>query len=134
MGNEQIALKSHYVKDLSFENPNYINFFGRRQKITIDKFNFKINSKLVDKNLFEIEMIITTQKKLSGKTLLVLDLNYAGLFEIKSQEKKYQLVDGPTLIYPYAKIFLSYIFKSGGFSEVNIPNINFLDLYKKNLV
>ena len=78
-------------------------------------------------------MIISTQKILDGKTLLVFDFTYAGFFQIMDENKKYQLVDGPSLIYPYAKNILSEIFKGGGFSQIDIPNIDFLNLYKKGL-
>ena len=133
MAEKKIILKKHYIKDLSFENPNFIKFEGRKQKIKIENFNFKINSKFIENNLYEIEMIISTQKILDGKTLLVFDFTYAGFFQIMDENKKYQLVDGPSLIYPYAKNILSEIFKGGGFSQIDIPNIDFLNLYKKGL-
>ncbi len=132
MAEKNIILKNHYIKDLSFENPNYIKFIGRKQKIKVDDFKFRINSKFIENNHYEIELIISTQKILEGKTLLVLDFTYAGFFEINIGDEKFQLVDGPALIYPYAKVLLSEIFKVGGFSQISMPNINFLDLYKKS--
>ena len=133
MAEENVILKSHYIKDLSFENPNYIKFIGRKQVIKIDDFKFRINSRFIENNFYEIELIIATQKVLDGTNLLVLDFTYAGFFEIKGEDKKYQLVNGPALIYPYARLFLSEVFKAGGFSQINMPEINFLDLYKKRL-
>ena len=51
---DKLTLKTHYIKDLSFENPNYSFFYGSKERFHIEKFNFKINSKLVSKNVFEI--------------------------------------------------------------------------------
>ena len=130
---DKLALKAHYIKDISFENPNYSFFFGSKEKFQIENFNFKINSRVISEKTYEIELIIMAHQEISGKSLFAIDFNYAGIFYISNDKNnEIQLVKAPELLYFHSKKILSEIFRVGGFSKIKMPEVNFLSFYQKN--
>lgn len=133
-----VSVTAQYVKDLSFENPGApgsLSDLGESPSIDLS-LDLKIN-KMKDDSLFEVEIIINAKTTNNDKTLFIVDLTYAGLFQISniSQEQmEFVLaVHCPSIIFPFARKIVADITQDGGFQPLMIDPIDFGMLYAKKL-
>lgn len=133
-----ISVNAQYVKDLSFENPgapaSLSNIEGGP---AIDlSLDLSVN-RMEDKNLFEVEIIINAKAKSKDKTLFIVDLTYAGVFEILNMpEEQMEIilaVHCPSIIFPFARKVIADVTQDGGFQPLMIDPIDFGMLYSKKL-
>src|SRR3546814_6933106 len=85
-----IGLISQYVKDLSFENPSAPAVYQWQAAPEID-VQFNIGAESVGENLYEVVLKIDVKSKSSEGTAFVIELQYAGLFGIRSEEHTSEL-------------------------------------------
>ena len=82
-------LEKLYVKDLSFESPNTPEaFFIKDQQPSVE-MNLKMNNKMLDDHRFEVclEISATITDANSDKTLLIVEIEHAGAFLLKTSRK-----------------------------------------------
>jgi len=130
---------AQYVRDLSFENilaqkgaaPNtqpeikvQVNLDARKRKV---EGQFEIITKLN----------ITSNSKESGEALFVLELEYAGVFQIEGvpeeQMHPYLLIECPRITFPFVRRVVSDVTRDGGFPPLNLETIDFMALYRQEL-
>lgn len=130
---------AQYVRDLSFENilaqkgaaPDstpeikvQVNLDARKRKI---EGQFEVITKLN----------ITSNAKNSGEPLFVLELEYAGVFQIEGvpeeQMHPYLLIECPRITFPFVRRVVSDMTRDGGFPPLNLETIDFMALYRQEL-
>lgn len=130
---------TQYVRDLSFENvlaqkgaqgdvqPEVqiqVNLDARKRKV---EHQFEVVTKLN----------VTGKNKGSGEPLFVIELEYAGVFEIKgipeAQMHPYLLIECPRMTFPFVRRIISDVSRDGGFPPLNLETIDFLALYRAEL-
>lgn len=127
------TLLGQYIKDLSFENPNS----PKLPKIEDSpKIELDVNSEYLDlkNNRHEINLKIKINALVKKNVLFLLELQYAGFFECDIQnegEKKRLIVNGSSLLFPFARSLISNITIEGGFKPLILQPINFENLFKK---
>ena len=134
--NENFGIKvvKHYIKDLSFENPQSINENNLEnnkncnlsQKMSFVHTPFK-------NNFFSIivKYSCDCSSKKTGNKLIVLELDYFGFFKIlnNSSDKASLTKEGAKLILPYVKSIIEDITNKGGSIKITLENVD-LDLIK----
>ena len=134
-----IAVNAQYIKDFSFENPGapatLANLSGIPQ---IDlALDLKIQ-KLPEENYFEVEISISAKAVSEKATLFVVDLKYAGVFNlINIPEEQVQMllaVHCPSIIFPYARKIIADVTQDGGFQPLMIDPVDFGVLYSKKMM
>lgn len=131
------AIKGQYIKDLSFENPRAPEslVMAPDQPPRID-LNVNIKVDRVQENLFETTLHIEASAKSPKGTLFMVDLKYAGLFEISGiPEERLQpilFVDCPFVLYPFARRVVADVTRDGGFPPLMLEPIDFQALYLQN--
>ena len=128
---QKLKLIKHFIKDLSFENPQNIN-----ENNSINNNN---NDLIVNMNvLFEpykdnffslvLKYDFDCSSKNSGKKLFNLELDYFGLFKILDNnlhDQKTLVENGLTFIFPFAKKIIEDISKKGGSIVLSLDKIDF---------
>lgn len=80
---------------------------------------------------------ITSKNKGSDSVLFVLELEYAGLFQIDNvpneQLHPFLLIECPRMIFPFVRRIVSDVTRDGGFPPLNLDNIDFVSLYRQQL-
>ena len=136
--NHDIVLVSQFIKDLSFEkNEDFLYFEEEDFK---GKTNFDLNIDITHQERDENTLILTLFTNLKGslndKNIFVMELSYCGVFQLPdvSQDmlEKQLKVECPKIIFPYVRRIISQMMIESGLPNVDIKNINFFDLYKKN--
>ena len=130
-----IKLVKHYIKDLSFENPQTLNENNSENN---NNNNFSQNVSFVHSpyknNFFSVvvKYACKCSSKENGKPLFVLELDYFGFFKI-TNNNTYNQVDltkkGGELILPFMNSIIKDITKKGGSVPISIQEIDF-DLNK----
>ncbi|MFN2259111.1 MAG: protein-export chaperone SecB, partial [Parasphingopyxis sp.] len=121
------------VKDLSFENPGAPEVYQHQQTPQID-VQFNIGREKLGDDLWEsiLKLDVTAQAE-DGKTAFKVELVYAALFRLidvpEEQVQPFLLVDGPAMIFPYARRILADAVRDGNFPALMLEPIDFASLY-----
>ena len=130
-----VTLIKHYIKDLSFENPQSIeenNSNNNNENNISANINFLFEPFKNDffSIIFKYSCECTSKK--NAKKLFFLELDYFGFFKIvnnKSNNQVELIKSGAQLILPFVKLIVEDISKKGGSIPLTIENIDF-DLIK----
>ena len=133
-GAPRIQILSQYIKDLSFENPGAPSALTSRPNIEL---GVDLSAKQPEKNvpLYEVDLKLRVDAKLpDGKPVFLLELSYAGLLQIENIPsevlQQVLLIEGPHLLFPYARRIISDAVRDGGMPPLMIEPIDFLQLYQ----
>ncbi|MEI9996113.1 MAG: protein-export chaperone SecB [Rhizomicrobium sp.] len=128
----RIQIIAQYVKDLSFENPGAPAAMTIRPQIDL---GVDLQAKRLDEQTFEVELKLrVTAKSAEDKSLFLLELAYAGLLQIVNVPEdviqQVLLIEGPHLLFPYARRIISDAVRDGGMPPLMIEPIDFAGLYR----
>ena len=136
---KSLSIIKIYVKDFSFESPMSPNVFRADEWAPQTNLNLRSTHTAVDEEFHEIILTITVEAKdkASEKTLFLVELQQAGLFEIKGYSpEEFGMLAGsycPNLLFPYARETIATVIQKGGFPEFVLQPINFDALYQQGL-
>ncbi len=130
---------AQYIRDMSFENVlAQKGLQGEVQPEIAVQVNLDARKRGAD-NQYEVitKLNITSKSKTAGETLFVLELEYAGVFQIDGvpddQMHPYLLIECPRITFPFVRRIVSDITRDGGFPPLNLETIDFLALYRNEL-
>jgi preprotein translocase subunit SecB len=133
-----ISVNAQYIKDLSFENPGAPGTLATVKNPQVDLSLDLHISKLPEDNFFEVEISIEAKAENEDKILFVVDLKYAGVFNLvnipEEQKELLLAVHCPAMIFPFARKIIADVTQDGGFQPLMIDPIDFGILYHKKLM
>ena len=136
---KRLSIIKIYLKDFSFESPHSPGVFQTKEWNPNTNLNLRSAHKQVDENIHEVVLTITIEAKEpeGEKTLFLLEIQQAGLFELVGYNKEEMgaLVGSfsPNVLFPYAREAIASAVQRGGFPEFVLQPINFDALYMKSL-
>ena len=134
---QQIRVHAQYVKDLSFESPAAPDCFVKTLGQPDVQIGVNVTSKRINESLFEVELVLTATAKVEEKILFVAELSYAGLLSATNISddniQQLMMVEGPRLLFPFARAIMSETTRDGGFLPLNLNPIDFVALYQNNV-
>jgi preprotein translocase subunit SecB len=132
----QLTINKIYVKDFSFESPQSPAIFKRGEWKPQTNLNLRSSHNTIDDGQHEIVLTITVEAKEDDKTIFLIELQQAGLFEIKGYEgEELSAIAGsycPNILFPYAREAIAGLVQKGGFPEFILQPINFDALYMQS--
>ena len=132
----QLAISKIYIKDFSFESPQTPLVFKSGEWKPQTNLNLRTAHTNVEENIHEVVLTITVEAKEDDKTVFLVELQQAGLFEIAGYEgEEFSAVVGtfcPNLLFPYAREAIAATIQKGGFPEFVLQPINFDALYMQS--
>jgi preprotein translocase subunit SecB len=129
----RVQIVTQYVKDLSFENPGAPQQLAARPNIEL---GVDLSARQMEGPLFEVAMKLTVNAKVQGddKPVFLVELTYAGLFQITNVPQdvlqQFLLIEGPHLLFPFARRIISDVVRDGGMPPLMIEPIDFAGLYR----
>jgi preprotein translocase subunit SecB len=127
----RIQIIGQYVKDLSFENPGAPTSMTARPQIDL---GVDLQARRLDAERFEVELKLRVSAKAEDKPVFLLELAYAGLFMIQNAPEEILqqilLIDGPHLLFPFARRIVADAVRDGGMPPLMIEPIDFMQLYQ----
>ena len=129
----ELFLRKIYIKDLSFESPHSPDIFSTDNQQPQTELNLKSSNREISSDTQEVVLTITVEAKVDDKTLFLVELQQAGMFQISgysAQEQRALLGSFcPGTLYPYAREVVSDVVAKGGFPQMLLQPINFDALY-----
>lgn len=130
---KRIAIQKVYLKDFSFESPRSPEVFTAGEWNPKTNLNLRSAHAPLSDDMHEVVLTITVETKHDDKTLFLIELHQAGLFQITGyNEQEFQAIVGsycPGLLFPYARESIAGMVSKGGFPEFILQPINFDVLY-----
>lgn len=130
---KHLAISKIYIKDFSFESPQSPLVFKSGEWKPQTNLNLRSAATAVEDNIQEVVLTITVEAKEDDKTLFLVELQQAGLFDLAGYEEEElaAIVGGfcPSILFPYAREAIAAIIQKGGFPEFVLQPINFDALY-----
>ena len=128
-----------YIKDFSFESPQSPAVFNMQAWKPNTNLNLRSSHSVVSESLHEITLTVTidAKEKEGDKTIFLVELQQAGLFEISGyDEQEMAALIGsfcPNVLFPFARETIASTVQKGGFPEFLLQPINFDALYQQSL-
>ena len=130
------SIEKVYVKDLSLEVPGGPQAFMEPEPPQLE-IQLEQQSQRVNEALFEVTLVITVAAKRNDKTLFLVEVSQAAVFQIRNvPEAELGPVLGivcPNVLFPYARETVSDVINRAGFPPVLLAPVNFESLYQQRL-
>lgn len=141
-----LVVNAQYVKDLSFEVPGAPHIYSILRSAPQVAVNLDVQVKRLteDQLVFEVTLVArveatkpaelaSTNGSDSSPVVFLAELSYAGIFTLNgipdNQVEPVLMVEGPRLLFPFARNILADVTRDGGFPPVLLGPIDFLALW-----
>ena len=135
----QIVVHAQYVKDFSLENPNAPKSLTGGEGQPEIEINVNVNANpLEQERHFEVVLSMRATAKRGEEHMFVTELSYAAVLAIGEgvEERLHHplvMIEGPRMLFPFARHILSSMTQAGGFMPLNIQPIDFVQLYQASV-
>lgn len=131
---------AQFIRDMSFEN--ILSQKGASGDVQPD-VQVKVNmdaKKRQAENQYEVivKLNVESVSKSNQAPLFVLELEYGGIFQVsgvqEDQLHPYLLIECPRMLFPFMRRIVSDVTRDGGFPPLNLEYIDFVQLYKNEVL
>ena len=131
---------AQYIRDMSFENElakkGVVGEVAPEVKVQVNLDAKKRSAE----NQYEVAIKLNadSKSKNGGEPLFVLELEYGGVFQVTGvpddQLHPFLLIECPRMLFPFIRRVVSDVTRDGGFPPLNLENIDFLQLYRGEIL
>ena len=130
------SIEKIYVRDLSLEVPNAPQVFMSNDAPQLEvQLSQAVQS--MDGTLFEVTLKVTVTAKAGDKTMFLVEVAQAGIFQIRNvPQSELDPILGmvcPNVLFPYARETVSDTVNRAGFPPVLLAPVNFEALYQQRM-
>ena len=123
-----------YMKEASLEQPNSPAILLEQEQPSVD-IQLGVEAQQAAEGMFEVSVSATVTTKIKDKTVFLVEVKQAGIFEIRNiPQDQMQAVMGiacPQIVYPYLRGNVADIIQRAGFPPVHLAEINFQAMYEQ---
>ena len=127
----RLNVVGQYVKDLSFENPGMPQAPQGRPAIDLQ---VDLQARQMNDELYEVELKLRVSAQGEGKPIFLLELVYAGLFQLTNVPEEMKqvvlLIEAPHIIFPFARRIVADVVRDGGMPPLMVEPIDFAALFR----
>jgi preprotein translocase subunit SecB len=130
---------TQFVRDLSFENVLSQRGAGGEVQPDVEVgVNLDAKKRSAD-NQYEViaKLNVNSKNKESDEPLFLLEMEYVGVFHVEGvpedQLHPFLLIECPRMMFPFIRRIVSDVTRDGGFPPLNLENIDFVQLYRKEI-
>jgi len=132
----QISALAQYIKDLSVENPSAPQVFQWQSSPQLDvQFNLNVNR--ISDEVHEVILRIELKAASDQGAHFLVDLSYGGVFGLRNVPEDayapFLLVEGPRLLFPFARQIVADAVQNLGFPPVLLDPIDFAGAYMQQV-
>lgn len=131
-----LVVNVQYVKDLSFENPNAPRSLLAGNAAPEVSVSVDVRAQGLAERTFEVMLTLSAEAKRETERVFVVELTFAGVFTVADSVpeelmRPLLLIEGPRLLFPFARAILAEATRDGGFPPLLINPIDFGDLFRR---
>jgi preprotein translocase subunit SecB len=133
----ELSLERIYVRDASFESPHAPEVFREQWKPNVQlEINTRANN--LGEERFEVVLTATiSAKSEAGKTLLIVEVQQAGVFRIRGLSddnlRRVLATQCPAILFPYIREAVDSMMTRGGFPALHLAPVNFDAMFDEAL-
>jgi preprotein translocase subunit SecB len=131
----QLGIEAQYIKDLSFENPLGPNAAAALRKQPQVEVDLSTAARELSEGRYEVTLVVRGQAKVENSAVFIAELTYGGVFVLtnvpSNAVKPILLIEGPRMLFPFARNIVAEITRDGGFPPLLINPIDFVQLYRE---
>jgi preprotein translocase subunit SecB len=125
-----------YIKDLSFEVPGAPEIF-EGSSVPEVAVNVDVAVNPMNEPRYEVSLRVDARGSVTGTPLFIVELVYAGLIEVsglpQDQLQPVLLIEGPRLLFPFARNIVAGLTRDGGLPPLMISPIDFVALFRSRV-
>ncbi|MBQ7659284.1 MAG: protein-export chaperone SecB [Alphaproteobacteria bacterium] len=131
-----LAIRSQYIKDLSFEIPTAPTLFqniSSQPHLTVD---VNVVAEKLGDLTHDVALTLALNSDVDGQKLFILELTYAAILDLEAPEEHVDSIlniDIPTLLFPFARNIIAQCLMEGGLPPVMLNPIDFSAVYAARL-
>lgn len=135
-----LVMRTLYVKDISFENPNAPEVFVAMSETPPQVgINVDVTARHMTERSFEVVLRMQVSATVGDKNAFMVELDFAGIATLDASVPRAEiepllLIEGPRQIFPFARATLANLTRDGGFPALVINPLDFTQFYKKSKV
>ncbi len=122
-----------FTKDFSFENPNAPRTLSSQQTSPNISVQINVNARQLAPTDYEVSLMMEGGAGEGANIMFKFELNYAGVFRAENippeQVQPIVLIEGPRLLFPFARQIIADAVRGGGFPPLYIDPIDFHALF-----
>jgi len=130
----QIGIESQYIKDLSFENPMGPTSATAVQKNPQVSVEVSTSARMISDGRYEVCLIIHGKAELTEGPAFIVELTYGAVIALSNVPddavQPILLIEGPRLLFPFARNIVADVTRDGGFPPLFLQPIDFMQLYQ----
>ncbi len=131
-------LRSQYIKDLSFENPQAPDIFRGQPKPPEVQVNIDVSARpMAVPDEYETILSITANAKSDGKDIFVVELTFGGVFHVAGFPpdalQPILLIEIPRLLFPFARNIVADVTRDSGFPPLIIHQVDFVAMFRQRM-
>ena len=132
--NPVFQIQRVYLKESSLEQPNSPAILLEKEQPSVD-IQLGVEANAAADGVFEVCVTATVQTKIKDKTVFLVEVKQAGIFEIRNlSEEQMGPIMGiacPQIVYPYLRANVADLIQRSGFPPVHLSEINFQAMYEQ---
>jgi preprotein translocase subunit SecB len=135
-----MRILGQFIRDLSFENiVVQKGASGEMQPDVQVQVNLDAKKRSTE-NQYEVVTTFKIESKSKGSEapLFLLELEYGGIFQVENvpenQLHPFLLIECPRMLFPFVRRIVSDVTRDGGFPPLNLDNVDFVALYRQELI
>jgi preprotein translocase subunit SecB len=133
----RLQILNQFTRDLSFENIAAQRGGSPEGKPEI-KVTINLDAQPRAADQFDVALKLKVDSRAEAGPLFILELDYAGRFVVQNvpQDQLHPLlmIECPRLIFPFVRRIVADVTRDGGYPPLNLEMIDFLALYRNELV
>ncbi|MDR0630573.1 MAG: protein-export chaperone SecB [Holosporales bacterium] len=127
-------IHDQYIKDLSFENPNFLIKYTDNKKQPEIAINVETKTIKLHENNYEVYINVNAKSSLDTTVIFMLELSYAGIVSVNPDLtadilEPILMVHCPFLMYPFVREIVLNVTRNGGYQPLMLEPIDFASLY-----
>ncbi len=136
----QMRVLGQFIRDMSFENVMaQKGVSGDVQPEIQVQVNLDAKKRQVEHQYeVSIKLKLTSKAKGLDDVLFLCELDYCGLFHVEGvpedQLHPFLMIECPRMLFPFLRRIVSDVTRDGGYPPVNLDNIDFVALYRNELM
>lgn len=137
----RMQILAQFIRDLSFENivaQKGMNSAEVRPEIGV-QVSLDARKRSAD-NQYEVisKFKVSSKNTVDNANLFLCELEYGGVFQVdgvpEDQLHPFLMIECPRMLFPFIRRIISDVTRDGGFPPVNLDPVDFVALYRQELV
>ena len=132
-----LTMHAQFIKDLSFENPRASEIFTKQTGQPDVEVSVNVGANALDNEKYEVILHLNAEATIASEPLFLVELSYGGVVSVSNisgkEKNAFIMIEGPRLLFPFARATIANVTREGGFLPLNIQPIDFVAVFKTNI-